>query len=113
MLKLKTPPPHNFNLIIDLVENLDFEKLIGRLDDKGNMIENESIVEIDGKQCVIYIDDYFKKPFDELPCLSFIFKLGIGFGGKMVQQILLKKFPGKITSKTEVAVILYELKEIA
>jgi len=113
MLKLKSPPTHGFSVFIDLVENLDFEKLIGRINEKGNLINNEVECTIDDKPCIIKIHDYFKESYDTLPCLGFIFKLAYGFDGKTAQQILRKKFPDKINLKTEVAVILYEIKEIA
>jgi hypothetical protein len=112
MLKIKSPKPHNFSVFTELVENIDFEKLIGRMDDKGHFIENETEAEIDGKMCLIKIKRYFKENFAALGMLDFIWMNNYGFDGRTAQSIFKKKYPEKINAKTEVAIILYELIEI-
>lgn len=111
MLKIKSLPRHNFGIHIDLKSNIDYEQLIGRLDANNKLIENETEAEIDGKQCIVQIHDQLKCLFEHLPLYGFIFKITYGFDGKAVQEVLLKKFPDKITPKTEVVIMLYELLE--
>lgn len=113
MLTIKSTPNHKYSIFIELSENIDPEWCLGRIDEKGNFIEKEVECEINGKKALIKMHDYFKEPFDKLPLLNFILKLGYGFDGKMCQKILAAKYPGKINAKTQIAIILYELLEIA
>ena len=111
MLILKSTPKHNFSIFIELNDQLDPEWMLGRFDKDGKLIENEIECELDGKQAIIKLYDYFKEDFERLPLLNFILRLGYGFDGKFCQKILLKKYP-KITKDTKVGVVLYELIEM-
>jgi len=111
MLQIKSTPLHKFSIFIELAEKIDPEWLLGQFDDKMNSIQKEIEAEVDGKKAIIKLYDYFSEPFEKLTLLNFVFRLGYGFDGKTCQKILLKKYP-KITTKTKVAIILYELIEL-
>jgi len=112
MLSIKSTPKHNFSIFIELAEKMDPEWLLGQFDDKMNPVQKEVEAEVDGKKAMIKLYDYFSETFERLTLLNFIFRLGYGFDGKKCQQVLIKKYP-KINAKTKVAIILYELIEIA
>lgn len=111
MLKIKSSPNHQFDIFVELASNIDPEWLLGRFDKNGNLIEKEIECELDEKQAIIKLYDYFKKPFLLLPILNFVIRLGYGFDGKTCQQILKSKYGNKINNNTEIAIIQYELIE--
>jgi len=112
-LKLKIPKAHNFNLFIEPMANIDPEWMLGRIDKDGKVIENEVEATVDEKKCIIKLHDFFKKPFKELSCLNFIYKLYYGIDEKIIKKALVAKYKEKINSETQFAIVLYEIKEIA
>ncbi len=111
MLRIKSTPSHNYSVFVDLAENINPEWMLGKIDENGNVIQKEIECEIDGTQAIIELHDYFKEPFEKLTLLNFILKLGYGIPSVNFKKMLIKKYKGKINSKTEIAIILYKFIE--
>ena len=111
MLEIRSTKPHTYDIDIKLWSEIDPEYMLGKIDDKGNVIENEIEVTIDGKQAIIKLYDVFKKQFQELPLLNFTLLATKGINGKQVQQVLTAKHKRQIKPKEFIAVYLYKLIE--
>lgn len=112
MLTIKLTPPHNFYLDIKLYSEIDPEYMIGRIDEKGNVIENEVEAEIDGKLAMIKLHDCFIKPYELLQALNFTIKLGKGIGSDELKAMLKKKYGHQIDRKELILIYLFEILEI-
>jgi hypothetical protein len=112
MLEIKSTPPHNYDVDIKLLEEVDFEEFLGRIDKDGNLVEKELEVIIDGKKALVKLIDHFKEPWKKLPLLN-CYLLGVkGFNGKDLQKMLVKKYGNKVKPDTEIIIYTYKLIEL-
>lgn len=112
MLKLKSPPNHNFALAILLASEVNPEWLLGKITDDGKFIQNEIECTIDEKQAMIKLIDQWKMKISELSLADAILQLGLGLTSQTVKAVLNKKHPG-LKPETEVRLIIYQLMEVA
>ena len=102
-LSFKSPPLHNFNVIVLPEPNIDKE-WFSVLDPK------EIEAEIDGKDCIIEIHDISKIHFKKLALNGFDIKLALGLEVDEFKDILIKKYGTRIKRVT-IALLLYKLIE--
>lgn len=108
MLKLKSPPKHNFALAILLASEVDPEWLLGKITDDGKFIQNEIECIIDEKSALIKLIDQWKMKISELTLADAILQLGLGLNSQTVKAVLIKKYQG-LKPDTEIRLIIYEL----
>ena len=110
MLAIKTPPAHNFSLMILPASEVDPEWMIGRITEDNKFIESEIECTLDGKKAAIKLISQYKVEMKLLKHASDILRLTYGMTGEQVKNVLLKKYKG-LTDATEIRLIIYELLE--
>jgi hypothetical protein len=110
-IKVKIPKPHNFEMFIIPVGNIPSEWKLGKLDDKGKLIQNEVELTVDEKKCTVKMHDYLYFEFNQFTLLNFWLKAYFGVDSDRMKEILKQKFKN-FDSKTQFAIVLYEIKEI-
>ena len=111
MIEIKSTPGKQYDIYVDLAENIDKETLLAMCSPLGEQVPNTVKVKLNGKEKKVELHDYWSCTLDELSLFNSFIKLCFDFDAIRLKELFRKKYPGRARKDSNIAFVLYRIPE--